>query len=73
VKIRCKFKCFTATKTVHYDGDKFLYCYKLAPIYTDEDKEFFEATPQGQLEIGMLKADAFEPGKSYYLDIEEAP
>lgn len=40
-----------------------------------ENKAFWEATPVGQLQmqIETAAADAFVPGKEFYLDFTEAP
>jgi hypothetical protein len=40
---------------------------------SEENKKFFEYTPNGTLRIGTYKEDHFEPGKAYYIDISEAP
>jgi hypothetical protein len=52
------------------------YTYKFSAVYDDgvpENKEYFDATPFGSLEIGALKNDLFEPGLVYYLDLSPVP
>ena len=38
-----------------------------------ENEKFFAATPAGSLKVSTIREGVFEPGKSYYLDITEAP
>jgi hypothetical protein len=67
--IRCKFACGykdEANKAVH-----------LSPVYTgsEENKQFFMATPSGSLSLSTLQPEAFaafEPGQEYYIDIKRA-
>lgn len=43
---------------------------------TPENKLFFDSTPSGKLEFASVNKaaiDQFTPGKSYYVDITEAP
>lgn len=43
---------------------------------SEENKAFFAATPSGGLKVGTVNHDAvaaLELGKSYYIDISEAP
>lgn len=68
---RAKFVCQGVTKRKHWNQDKgFLYDATFTPVTTgsEEDKAFWEATPAGSLSLSTIKADFFEPGKSYYLD-----
>lgn len=73
MKVRCKFKC-TEKKTFVGWGSNLLHGYIFQPVTdgSEENKKFFAATPTGRLEVGTVLVDAFEPGKDYYLDIEEA-
>ena len=73
--VRCKFECNSVTKKQHWQKEKgFLYEADFSAAYTgsEENKQFFEATPSGTLRIGTYKEDHFHPGKSYYIDISEA-
>lgn len=72
--LRCKFFCEAVTKTRRWDGAKysgFVYTAKFRVVVadTEENKRFFEATPNGVLEIGTLKEESFTPGLEYYLDM----
>ncbi|MEY9466268.1 hypothetical protein ABH973_006681 [Bradyrhizobium ottawaense] len=52
----------------------------LSPVYGNgdpkhENTKFWQATPSGRLELGVINLEAaamFVPGKEYYLDISEA-
>ena len=70
---RCKFKCTSVEKSVGWDNFEFLYAAKFTAVYDNspENKEFFAATPSGNLIVSTVKQDVFQPGKSYYLDITE--
>ena len=72
---RCKFTCQSVTKLRHWDKQKgFLYEAEFQAVHdgSDENKEFFDATPSGLLKVGTYKEDVFEPGKDYFIDISEA-
>lgn len=71
---RCKFRCDSVTKFKHSQKEGFVYNAKFGVVYGDspENKQFFASTPTGQLEVGTISPDHFEPGKEYYLDITEA-
>lgn len=48
----------------------------LMAVYGDseENKKFFQATPYGELHMGILNPDAlslFEVGKEYYIDFSK--
>lgn len=68
---RAKFVCNAVTKkvidhragTMGYEAD-------FSAVYagTEENDKYFRATPYGSLKVATLKADFFEPGKTYYLD-----
>ena len=85
MKVRCKFKCRTTGK---YEGCRYVvkdgvgsyvpgfnHTAELYPVTGDskENQEFFAATPGGKLELSVMVGQFFEPGKEYYIDIEEAP
>lgn len=76
-----KFHISSKTKTMGYDpqGNK-APTYKIEghAVYTgsEENNKFFNATPYGKLELGVLNkaaADQIEPGNDYYITIEKAP
>jgi hypothetical protein len=76
MKVRCKFVCQGITKRKGWSGwgHEFLYDAEFQAV-TDgspEDKAFHAATPSGSLKFSSILQDAFEPGKSYYLDITPA-
>lgn len=69
--VRAKFVCNEVSKKKHWDSsDRFLHEAKLSPVTTgsDENKEFFAASPSGSIQLGSFLPDAFEPGKEYYID-----
>lgn len=73
--VRCKFYCSEVTKRKGWDKEKpFLYVAKFSPVTSgsEENKRFYDCTPSGGLELGIIKQDLFEVGKEYYLDISEA-
>jgi hypothetical protein len=70
--VRAKFT--VVSKTENADGGFYV---KLQPVVSgsDENKEFYKWTPGGELNLSTINkaaADAFKPGKSYYLDFTEA-
>lgn len=72
---RCKFKCVEVAKRQHWDGSKpFHYDAKFEAVTSgsEENKQFFAATPGGSLKVCTIASDVFEPGKEYYLDITPA-
>lgn len=49
----------------------------LSPVYgnSEENKQFFAATPSGRIELGILNPEAgqaFELGKEYYVTFTQA-
>lgn len=40
---------------------------------SDENKKFFASTPNGKLTLDVVAEQHFEAGKSYFIDISEAP
>jgi len=78
--IRAKFKCQSVTKALGWNRGPdqpvapFLYTAKFVPVVgdSDENKRFWAATPSGQIELSSILPDAFEPGKSYYVDFTPA-
>lgn len=76
--IRCKFLCNGVTKKVlreYQKPDAFIYEAEFGVVYdgSEENKQFFKWTPSGSLKIGVYTQDVFEPGKSYYVELTEAP
>jgi hypothetical protein len=80
---RCKFQCSGVTKrktsTFNSETQKyepgFGYDAEFFAVTGDseENKKFFASTPSGSLKVSTYRDDVFEAGKSYYLDISEAP
>jgi len=74
---RCKFTCIEVTKRKHWDPNKseFHYDAKFSAVTSgsDENQEFYAATPSGTLTVQTYLPDMFEPGKDYYLDISTVP
>lgn len=70
----------TDEKGVRKYGEGRLYTISASPVYgngdpTHENTKFWEATPNGSLELGMVNeetAKLFEIGKEYYLDFTPA-
>lgn len=74
-KIRCKFTCNSVEKTKGWNGGPdFLFKAHLTPVHdgSDENKEFWAATPEGSIEVATVALDVFEPGKEYYVDFTPA-
>ena len=72
VVTRCKFTC--AQVTHRKDGNGMAYDYVFLPVLqgSPENTEFFKYTPSGRLEFSGIKADGFEVGEEYYLDLSLA-
>lgn len=76
--VRCKYTCqsITTRQAWRQTGEKpYIYEAEFQAVMdgSPENKSFFDATPTGSLKVGMYKNDVFQVGKSYYLNIEEAP
>ena len=67
---RCKFRCDSVTHHAYGSKTTILSAVHSSDINT-EDHRFQKATPSGKLELTISHGDFFEPGKSYYLDIQE--
>lgn len=70
MKTRAKFGCVEVTKTTWATKIKL----QAVTGGSKENDEFFGTTPSGTLEIAVKNPEVekmFEPGKSYYLDIQE--
>jgi len=78
--IRCKFKCVSITRresTIWKDNKQSWgmvndaeFC---AVMTGPENKDFFQSTPSGKINVATIKPDVFEVGKSYFLDFTEVP
>jgi hypothetical protein len=69
---RCKFVC--NFKSQQPQGDSAVSYLQFSPVYSgsEENKQFFAATPGGSLQFYTVNANAaagFEQGKEYYIDI----
>lgn len=78
--IRCKLICIGTREYVGSvrDGKDSRQLLHEASFYavtsgSDENKAFFSATPTATLTIGSHSITAFQAGKSYYVDLTEAP
>ena len=76
--IRCKFKVDRVTRTEGWNGgpDE-VHEVQMTPVTdgSDENKQFFAATPGGQLVLSTVNANAtkdLNPGDEYYLDLTPA-
>ncbi len=77
--VRCKFTCITVTKRKGWDSFEFVYEAEFQAVSkrdtakTREDaienEQFWAATPSGMLKVATIRADHFEVGKDYYLDM----
>lgn len=82
MSVRAKFRVTSITETeanrTNEAGEKvFQKTVKLSPVYgnNEENKRFFESTPTGFMELGILNANAsnqFTPGKEFYVDFTAA-
>lgn len=78
MSVRAKFICNSITHTKHWDKNKGLVAtIKLNPVNgsNDENKAFFDATPSGEISLGIIKeevAKKFEIGAEYYIDFTKA-
>ena len=78
MKTRCKFSCQRVAHIIH--GGKIAGVEVLLyPVYSSdpnsENKQFWDATPSGEMRLHITKPEAanwFESGKEYYVDIAPA-
>lgn len=79
--VRCKFTCVGVTKRKGWGGHAFVYDSEFTAVTAhgaqtresaDENAAFFAATPTGTVKLSTVRADHFEVGKDYYLDITPA-
>lgn len=77
--VRAKFRVHSIERSQY--GDKELRTIKMSPVYggggeSDENRKFWEASPNGSLELGCVNLEAaerFELGQEFYLDFTPAP
>lgn len=74
--VRAKFNCISVTKTKGWSQQApFNYAVEFEVVTggaSEEDKQFFAATPSGRITMGVLNGEHFEPGRTYYVDFVEA-
>lgn len=77
MSVRAKFKVNEIRR--HQYGTDEMQTIAMTPVYCDkegsENHEFWNATPQGKVELGVINlkaANFFELGKEYYLDFTPA-
>jgi activator of 2-hydroxyglutaryl-CoA dehydratase len=76
MSVRCKMRCGSVARCVDWSGKP----YAKVDLYgvtggSEENVEFYHETPAGHFEAQIISsaADAFEPGKEYYVDFTPAP
>ena len=73
--VRCKMRCFTVARCVDWSGNAYAKV-ELSAVTggSDENIEFYHSTPHGRFEAQIVSAaaNAFEPGKEYYVDFTPA-
>jgi hypothetical protein len=75
--VRAKFMVRAIERSMWGNRDQNLVTVKLVPVTTgsEENKQFYDASPSGSMELGVLNASAsaqFELGKEYYVDFTRA-
>lgn len=79
MSVRAKFTV-VAIKRQKYGRDQEVHTVEMSPVYGNgdanhENTKFWQATPQGRVELGCVNqaaAEQFELGKEYYLDFTKA-
>lgn len=69
---RCKFTCTSKREHKHWDRAKpNLYEYEFTAVTSgsNENSQFFAATPSGSLKVSTVLDGSFEVGADYYLDL----
>jgi hypothetical protein len=78
MSVRAKFKVISITTQLHWQKDKgHLGTVLLQPVTSgsDENTKFYDATPSGEIKLGLLNKDAlakFEIGSEIYVDFTPA-
>lgn len=73
-----KFKVDTITRSKHWDKSKGeIHTIRLTPVTSgsDENAEFYAATPSGSIDLATVNQQAgeqFELGQEYYVDFTKA-
>ena len=75
--VRAKFKVQSITHTARWNGPGQMSTIKLHPVTSgsDENKAFYEATPSGSIDIGVVPeavAERFAIGQEFYVDFTPA-
>lgn len=79
MSVVCKFVCQSITRQLGYvykDGKSEMkevnnVRFSVVTSGSDENKEFFAATPSGSIEFSYVHPVGFELGKEYYVEIKE--
>ena len=70
-KVRAKFKCTSVTKGCGWGNNEFLYSAEFGAVTgqgSEENEQFFAATPSGNIKVSTVREDHFLVGKEYYVD-----
>ena len=70
--IRCKLRCLEVKDRLDCVRVELKPVIAKSPSYpggSEENAKFWAATPSGTLKVGTVRADHFEVGKDYYLDL----
>ena len=73
--IRAKFLVESVTKRkAGYSGIDYTYEAELRVVYgnSEENKQFFAATPSGVIKLSTVRNNMFEVGEEYYVDFTKA-
>lgn len=80
--VRAKFAVTSITTSAYKNGeDQWVeqFTINMHPVYSSdpnsENKKFWDATPTGAMSLGTVNkaaADAFKPGREYYIDFTPA-
>ena len=69
---RCKFVCQSKREYKHWDrakGNLYEYEFSAVTSGSEENQQFFEATPSGSLKVSTVRDGSFEVGRDYFLDL----
>lgn len=79
--VQSKWQCVSVTKRLStvwdsegkkQSGFTFEYEFQVVIGNSPEDKQFFASTPFGQMKMGAVRDDLYQPGKYYYFNSTEA-